>query len=135
PGSRATCDTCGASTPQVRSSVRAHGAGMSELQAARGAHMATCPRCDFQSEGLPYFSRGSHAVALGAATLFTFPLAFGAGGLLYWGLRHNHRVCPRCGLGWGPFGERARVGGTAPEDPGEVMKLAHGGAEPGRRIW
>lgn len=40
------------------------------------------------------------------ATLFTLP-SFGAGGLIYYGVRRDHRVCPRCGKGWGKGGEKA----------------------------
>lgn len=38
------------------------------------------------------------------ATLFTMPIALGAGGLLYFWARHDHRICPRCGHGWGKGG-------------------------------
>ncbi len=137
PGTRAICDTCGARAPQAQWPARPEEPGLNpgDLPARGIPHLATCPRCEFQGEGLPYFSRGSHAVALGAATLFTFPLAFGAGGLLYWGLRHNHRVCPRCGIGWGSAGERAAVGAPASANLTAPVKLAHNGAESGRRIW
>lgn len=58
---------------------------------------------------MPYFSRGSHVAGLVAATLFTLPWALGGGGLLYYGVRHDHRVCPRCGESWGKFGHRGLV--------------------------
>lgn len=42
-----------------------------------------------------------------AVTLFTMPVALGAGGLIYFWARHDHRICPRCGHGWGKFGAQA----------------------------
>jgi hypothetical protein len=56
---------------------------------------------------MPYFSTGTHLAGLAAATLFTLPFAFGAGGFLYYFLRRDHRVCPRCGIGWGNRAELA----------------------------
>jgi hypothetical protein len=46
-------------------------------------------------------------LALIGATLFTMPIALGAGGLVYFWARHDHRICPRCGHGWGKAGELA----------------------------
>lgn len=144
------CSTCGASIPVGRAACDTCGAGVAVPARARAEEgvvgwagtppghaplLQTCPRCEYQGEGLPYFSRGSHAVALGAATLFTFPMAFGAGGFLYWGLRHNHRVCPRCGLGWGRFGERARFGATVTRRPLDLPQTPLANAESPRRIW
>jgi hypothetical protein len=73
---------------------------------ASGA-LAVCPRCYYRGQGLSYFMRGSHRAGLVAATIFTLPLAVGAGGFVYYGLRRDHRICPRCGLGWGKHAERA----------------------------
>ncbi len=44
--------------------------------------------------------------------------AMGAGGLVYYLVRRDHEVCPRCGRGWGRGGERAlvRMGATAPAE-------------------
>jgi hypothetical protein len=78
--------------------------------AAPSVHLArigVCPRCDYEGQGLTYFTRGAHLAALIGATLLTLPWALGAGGFLYYGLRHDHRVCPRCGEGWGRHAERA----------------------------
>jgi hypothetical protein len=74
--------------------------------------------------------------ALVGATLFTLPYAFGAGGLLYYGMRHDHRICPRCGQGWGKFG-RAAVSADAAEPavgPRRVVRQA-GSNEGVRRTW
>jgi len=79
----------------------------SRLGPDRGA--GRCPRCDYRGQGLAYFSSGPHLAALVGATVFTLPLALGSGGFLYYGLRHDHRICPRCGDSWGKQGERARV--------------------------
>src|SRR5690606_11194190 len=102
---------------------------------AHAALLLTCASCEYRGESLPYFSRGSHALTLGAATFFTLPMAFGAGGLLYWGLRHNPRICPRCGLGWGKFGERARYGVSVANRPLDVPSVSFLNAESPRRIW
>jgi hypothetical protein len=34
-------------------------------------------------------------------------MSFGAGGFIYYALRHNHLICPRCGAGWGKYGGSA----------------------------
>lgn len=65
-----------------------------------------CPRCGYRGEGLPYFARGSHVAALVGATVLTAG-AMGAGGLVYYLVRRDHRICPRCGHGWGKYGDRA----------------------------
>jgi hypothetical protein len=65
-----------------------------------------CPRCGYQGEGIGYFSRGSRVAALVGATIVTMG-AMGAGGLIYYLIRGDHLVGPRCGRGWGAEGERA----------------------------
>lgn len=47
---------------------------------------------------MPYFRRAGHAALLVAATVFTY----GIGGLAYWLLKRRDRICPSCGLSWGP---------------------------------
>jgi predicted RNA-binding Zn-ribbon protein involved in translation (DUF1610 family) len=72
------------------------------------AHL-TCPNCGFQGEGVSYFSRGGPvlgALLLAALTIFPF---MGVGGLIFYLMRYNHRVCPRCGENWGKHGERVRL--------------------------
>jgi hypothetical protein len=44
--------------------------------------------------------------ALVGITMMTMPI-MGAGGLGFYLLRHNHKVCPRCGMHWGPHAMRA----------------------------
>jgi len=90
---------------------------------ARGplAIAAACPRCGFQGEGVSYFSRGSHVAALIALAVVTAG-AMAVGALIYYLVRRDHLVCPRCGLGWGkPVEPHAAGGATAIDRP------AHGG--------
>jgi ribosomal protein L32 len=78
----------------------------------------TCPNCGFQGEGVSYFSRGGPvlgALLLAALTIFPF---MGVGGLIFYLMRFNHRVCPRCGQNWGKHGERVlAVSGPRPGAP------------------
>jgi hypothetical protein len=67
-----------------------------------------CPRCTYRGEGISYFSRGSHVAMLVGATVLTSG-AMGVGGIAYYLVRREHRVCPRCGKGWGRFGEQSLV--------------------------
>jgi ribosomal protein S27AE len=81
-----------------------------------GEPMHLCPRCGYRGMSAGYFSRGGHVAALVGITMLTMPI-MGAGGLGFYLLRHNHRVCPRCGMHWGPHALRAMMlapgGGTA----------------------
>jgi hypothetical protein len=108
-GQNAACEMCGAEFPAP--AVPARQTTQSQPTAAGPVAalnpVTVCFRCEFQGQGLPYFSRGPHMAALVAATLFTLPVALGAGGFLFYALRRDHRICPRCGLGWGRFGQRA----------------------------
>ena len=67
-----------------------------------------CPRCGYRGEGVGYFTRGKHLAGLVAAAMVT-SWAMGSGALVYFLLRREHRVCPRCGDGWGQRGELALV--------------------------
>ena len=69
---------------------------------------ATCPRCGYRGEGVSYFSRGGHIAAIVGLTLLTAGM-MGAGGLIYYLVRRDHVVCPRCGRGWGKNGLVALV--------------------------
>ncbi|MEX2581803.1 MAG: hypothetical protein WD766_00890 [Gemmatimonadota bacterium] len=134
PSGRDACDTCGTAVAGS-SRVTAFGGGSLEpTSRVESSRLAICPKCDFEGRGLPYFNRGAHVAALVGATLFTLPYALGAGGLLYYGVRHDHRICPRCGYGWGKLGHRAsgssmeRV--TAGRDVGYPV-----GSEGVKRSW
>jgi hypothetical protein len=86
---------------------------------------------------MPYFNRGSHMAGLVAATVLTLPGAIGAGGILYYWLRHNHSVCPRCGFGWGKYSVRAlpaRI--EQPRQPVPRPEAAvRSGGEGAMRVW
>ena len=74
------CTTCGAENPAGRPLT----------------WVKTCPRCRHQGYGDHYFSKPQHIallVVLGLATS-------GIGALIYWLMRFQHRLCPRCGLNW-----------------------------------
>lgn len=98
---RATCQVCGAAAARVPAQ-----ASFAQPPAFAGQPMHLCPRCGYRGMSAGYFSRGGHVAALVGLTLATMPI-MGAGGLGFFLLRHNHRVCPRCGLHWGPHGLRA----------------------------
>lgn len=101
PVGRASCGTCGTAIPLSRS-ILPNTESPAVLSAAGGAMaIRACPRCDYRGAGIAYFSRGSHMAGLVAATIFTLPGGFGAGGILYYLLRRHHLICPRCGVGWG----------------------------------
>ena len=99
---RATCQVCGAAA--ARAGVPTP--YQQQQPAYGGAAMHLCPRCGYRGMSAGYFSRGGHVAALVGITMMTMPI-MGAGGLGFYLLRHNHRVCPRCGMHWGPHGMRA----------------------------
>jgi len=74
------CVTCGSPVPVMHSL----------------APVRRCPRCGYRGEGIRYFRRTAHLGLLVGLTLFTYAV----GGVVYWLLKRNHRVCPSCGLGW-----------------------------------
>jgi hypothetical protein len=98
---RATCQVCGAAAPRV-----AMQAPYQQQPAFGGEPMHLCPRCGYRGMSAGYFSRGGHVAALVGITMMTMPI-MGAGGLGFYLLRHNHKVCPRCGMHWGPHAMRA----------------------------
>lgn len=95
PDGRTRCDNCGAPVS------RPAGFGVPAVQTVTpiGAPMplVVCPRCGFQGQTVSYFSQGGHIAGLLVLTALTLFPAAGAGGLLYYLLRHNHRSCARCG--------------------------------------
>lgn len=114
PDGRTRCDTCGAPVS------RPAGFGVpATMYAAPGMTIptVTCPRCGFQGPTVGYFSQGGHVAGLLLLSLLTLFPAMGAGGLLYYLLRHNHRSCARCGetLGKGDMlALQAATAGGAP---------------------
>lgn len=110
---RATCQVCGAAAPRMAMQPAA-APSMAAQPGYGGEPMHLCPRCGYRGMSAGYFSRGGHVAVLVGITMMTSFIA-GAGGVGYYLLRHNHKVCPRCGMHWGPNGLRA-------------MMLAPGGA-------
>jgi hypothetical protein len=113
------CSTCGSPVPKGQQNCSACGAAVagralsrqragsaSERQPQALVQTNVCPRCRYQGEGINYFSRGSRIAALIGITMVTMG-AMGAGGLIYYFVRRDHLVCPRCGKGWGQDGEHA----------------------------
>ena len=120
---RSRCDTCGASVN--RASPLPERASWSQQQVTT----AICPGCGYRGEGISYFSRGSHLAAIVGITLLTAGM-MGAGGLIYYLVRRDHLVCPRCGRGWGKNGMFAvgSMSQSAPSSPAPAMALRGGGA-------
>lgn len=100
---RSGCDTCGAPAPRAPGHALAQ-AGQGPSTAVAGA--VTCPRCGFHGLGIGYFSQAGPLAGALILALFTLPF-MGAGGILYYALRHDYRVCPRCAENWGKRGARA----------------------------
>lgn len=123
------------SEPAIRGDVgAAAGSGSVHQLAPR----TTCPRCEYEGQGIPYFNRGSHLAGLIAVTILTLPGGIGAGGILYYWLRRNHTICPRCGYGWGKHSIRALpVPVERPRYPVSRPELAAspGGGEGAMRVW
>lgn len=117
------CSTCGSQVPDGKTFCHTCGAAMGRSRQinvsgslrldppslpahAHAADVAICPRCGYRGESASYFSRGGHVAALVGLTVLTAGM-MGAGGIGYYLLRREHRICPRCGDGWGRRGERA----------------------------
>src|SRR5690606_20746962 len=58
----------------------------------------------------------------------------GAGGVLYYWLRHDHRICPRCGASWGARGELVSLARGTVAPASQPMRPARGG-EGVMRAW
>lgn len=130
---RATCQVCGAAVartpfPAATAAAAPAFAGQSPMYAAQ---VQVCPRCGYRGIGSSYFSKGTHVALLVGAGVVFLPAAIG-----YVLFRHNHRVCPACGLGWGAHGTRALTllpngNGTIPTS--DVMLPPVGGGA--KRGW
>jgi positive regulator of sigma E activity len=99
---------------------------MHAVQAARRAPLANavaiCPRCGFQGQSVSYFSQTGPLAGMMVLAVLTLPF-FGAGGIVYYLMRHDHRACARCGEGWGKRGERVAAltpAGVTAQAPVEV---------------
>lgn len=141
------CSTCGAQVANGRTSCQVCGAAVARVpQPVYGAQpspygvmapaasmpvgepMAVCPRCGYRGQSVSYFSRGGHTILLVVLSALTWLAA----GLVYYLLRHDHRVCPRCGEDWGKHGQRALVvagpGGAAIPMHDDMPALPGGGS-------
>lgn len=114
PDGRSRCDTCGAAVARpsgygvpAQITINNNVAPAASVFATPVTHL-TCPRCGFQGEGVSYFSQGGPIMGALLLALLTLPF-MGAGGLVYYLMRHDYRACPRCGSSWGKRSERARA--------------------------
>lgn len=136
----ASCTECGAarelrvspqpSPPEMPNTIRGYGSEDGRWVSIR--RVGTCPRCGYRGEGITYFSKGTHAAALIGLTILTAG-AMGLGGLVYFLIRREHRVCPRCGLGWGRYGESSRVPAIPRAERQEHPAVPPASRERGRR--
>jgi hypothetical protein len=110
PDGRTRCDNCGAPVS------RPAGFGVPAVQVMTpiGAPMplVVCPRCGFQGQTVTYFSQAGHIAGLLVLTALTMFPGIGAGGLVYWLMRRNHRSCARCGHTLGKAETLALAGAT-----------------------
>lgn len=89
PDGRSHCDTCGAAVS------RPAGFGVQSMANPIALMPITCPRCGYNGPTVGYFSQGGPIAGLTLLTLMTMPF-MGAGGILYYILRHDFRACARC---------------------------------------
>lgn len=131
PAGRSACETCGA--PVGRGLIFGRATGAADRPAV--AAVRRCARCGYEGAGIGYFSRGRSVAALVGLTVVTAGL-MGVGGLVFYLVRRDHLVCPRCGLAWGSHGSGAPVAAgrsnlptSAPEQEGLAVPARLAGAE------
>ncbi len=88
------CSTCGAALE--KRAGRCTTCGEKNPAGTALTWTKRCPRCRHTGYGEHYFSRVQHIGLLIVLSLLTS----GIGGLIYWLMRFQHRVCARCGLNW-----------------------------------
>lgn len=115
PDGRSRCDTCGAAVSRApgygvpaQITINNNTVAPGAAAFANPVTHLTCPRCGFQGEGISYFSQGGPIMGALFLALLTLPF-MGAGGLVYYLMRHDYRACPRCGNSWGKRSEHARA--------------------------
>lgn len=127
------CSVCGNRVPEGRTQCQACGsrvslpAGPSSFDLATvtrapglsGAYVGTCPNCGFQGPSMSFFSRGWNVAVLAGSAIVT-GFVGGLGGVAYFLLRHQHRICPRCKEDWGKQGIRAVALQGYPSRPGPL---------------
>ncbi len=112
---RAGCDACGAPVPRPAGhAVAAHASHTAPVPGA-----VTCPRCGFHGSGIGHFSQAGPLAGALVLAFLTLPF-MGAGGIIYYVLRHDYRVCPRCGENWGKRGARALALGPQERSPAQL---------------
>lgn len=94
-----------------------------------GEPFGLCPRCAFNGPGAGYFSSGGNIAKLVVLTVVAWPIT-----ILYYFLRKDHRVCPRCGLKWGPHGQYALAPGALRSGAGTPVP-ADAWMGDGERSW
>lgn len=130
PGRR-SCTECGTRVARqapatLTRSDPGYGAGAGYAPGAGGLTLPQCPRCGYQGEGVSYFSRGSHIAALIGLLVFTAGIA-GAGAAIYFFMRRDHQVCPRCGRSWGKNAELTTFGAERRPGSGRSNGVGTGG--------
>ena len=90
------CPTCGERLEPGAPTCHACGTVFATRVAQRAPMVRRCPRCGYWGQGVKYFSRTAHLAVLAGLSVFTY----GIGGLTYWLVCRNRRVCPRCSFGW-----------------------------------
>jgi len=132
---RATCQVCGAAVARAASQYPATMAAAAPAFGGQNPLYATqvqvCPRCGYRGMGGGYFSKGTHVAGLVISGVMFLPAA-----LLYVLLRHNHKVCPACGMGWGAHGMRALTmlpGAAGPVPTTDVALVPSGGGA--KKFW
>ena len=120
-----TCSICGAPVPAGRTRCATCGTAVAAPSQAPVAPATagpnSCPRCRYAGGGEGYFSRGTNVAKLLGVTVLTS----GLGAPVYFLLRYNHRICPRCGANWGEHGRRSliRPGAAQANNPDSVAAL------------
>lgn len=90
------CPTCGERLDPGAPSCYACGTQFETRVVQRAPMVRRCPRCGYWGQGVKYFSRTAHLAVLAGLSVFTY----GIGGLTYWLVCRNRRVCPKCSFGW-----------------------------------
>lgn len=99
------CPSCGEERADLTRSCPACGEDPDVgLESLRRMGLRLCPRCAYRGEGVPYFNRPIHVGLLVGLALITY----GIGGLVYWLVKRDARICPSCGVEW-----RVGAGGYA----------------------
>ena len=87
-------------------------------------NLRLCPGCSYRGEGVPYFRRPVHVGVLLGLALITY----GIGGLVYWLVKRDARICPACGMEW--HAEPAFAGALAPGSHASASAAPRGRGSP-----